>query len=172
MTTRGTGHSDLVSRIGRGLNQIPDAYGHAIDSGLGNNENARGLLYRGGGPGFRHGQLSACGQAHGAMASVHAQAFSSAARLPARFHPVDHGVDQLGLIRYSSILFLHVYFIAEIRPTCLQDACRRSPASALFQNACYRLHQRAPQDDQVSHNDQGSINCYRTRPVHVSQYPR
>jgi hypothetical protein len=43
VTTRRAGHRDLISRIDRSLNQIPDAHGHAIDRDLGNNENARGL---------------------------------------------------------------------------------------------------------------------------------
>jgi hypothetical protein len=49
VATRRAGHRDVISPVDRGLNQIPDAHGHAIDGSLGNNENARGLPPRGGG---------------------------------------------------------------------------------------------------------------------------
>jgi hypothetical protein len=47
MTTRRADHRDLISRIDGGLNQIPDAHGHAIDGDLGDNEDARGVPRRG-----------------------------------------------------------------------------------------------------------------------------
>ena len=43
---RRASHRNLISRIDGSLNQIPDAHGHTIDGGLGNDENARGFSRR------------------------------------------------------------------------------------------------------------------------------
>jgi hypothetical protein len=47
VTARGADYRDLISRVDCGLNQIPDAHGHAIDGDLRNNEDTRGLSRRG-----------------------------------------------------------------------------------------------------------------------------